>query len=212
MADYLKLLDRLADSGEFAVYLAQLNLLKLPKLLSQVCIPSALPPGKLTMANVWVGGALMKNGLHFDQYDNLLHQIAGSKRALIFPPDDTGKLYYAASNIRRHQMNLTRHEAFDGRTQHEQVRHNVAKLNVFAADVASTHPKVASAKAMLCELHPGEALFLPRGWHHAVISHAPERRNLAVNTWYDMHGKTVPLERVSSLSDLFQIEGCPHSA
>ena len=55
-------------------------------LLSQVCLPSALPGAKLTMANVWVGGDLMKNGLHFDQYDNLLHQIAGSKKALIFQP------------------------------------------------------------------------------------------------------------------------------
>ena len=89
-----------------------------------------------------------------------------------------------------------------------QVRHNVAKLNVFAEDVATTHPKVTEARAMVCELHAGEALFLPRGWHHAVISHAPARRNLAVNTWYDLHGKTVPLERVSSLGDLFQSQGC----
>jgi len=210
--DYLQLLDRLAGSGEFAVYLAQLNLLKLPKLLAQVCLPSALPPGRLTMANVWVGGALMKNGLHFDQYDNLLHQLAGSKRALIFPPGDTGKLYYSTTNIRRHLINLTQPVAFDGRTQHEQVRHNVAKLNVFAEDVANTHPKVSDAKAMVCELEPGEALFLPRGWHHAVISHAPAKRNLAVNTWYDLRGNTVPLDKVSSLSDLFQSEGCGGAA
>ena len=129
----------------------------------------------------------------------------------------------------------------------------MAKLNVFAADVATTHPKVprithattrctahvvhdyfrrrhclttfvarvtrdlhvtfflwkvSGASAMICELHAGDALFLPRGWHHAVISHAPERRNLAVNTWYDLQGKSVPLERVSALGDLFQGEGC----
>eukprot|EP00966_Prymnesium_polylepis_P207241 4800078-Prymnesium_polylepis.1 len=207
--DYLRLLDRLATSGEFAVYLAQINMLKLPKLLSQVCLPAALPPSKLTMANVWVGGDLMRNGLHFDQYDNLLHQIAGSKRALIFPPDESGKLYYSASNIRRHQINLTQPDAFDGRTVYEKVRHNVAKLNIFAEDVDATHERVKGATPMVCELQPGDALFLPRGWHHAVISHAAEgRRNIAVNTWYDLHGKTVPLERVSSLSDLFQAEGC----
>ena len=56
----------------------------------------------------------------------------------------------------------------------------------------------------------GEALFLPKGWHHAVISVAPERRNIAVNTRYDLQGagKSVPLSRVSSLDELFQQEGC----
>jgi hypothetical protein len=36
--DYLKLLDRLALTEEFAVYVAQLNLLRLPSLLRQVCL------------------------------------------------------------------------------------------------------------------------------------------------------------------------------
>ena len=76
--DYLRLLDRLSQTEEFAVYLAQLNLLRLPQLLRQVCLPSALPPEKLTMANVWVGGHSMKNGMHFDNYDNLLFQVNAS--------------------------------------------------------------------------------------------------------------------------------------
>jgi len=208
--DYLKLLDRLSASSEFAVYLAQLNMLKLPKLLSQVCLPAALPGSKLTMANIWVGGDLMKNGLHFDNFDNLLHQIRGRKRALLFPPTDTENLYYSAATIRRHDINLTQPKPFEGSgSHHDQIRHNVARVDVFAADVASTHPKVKDTSPMICELEPGDAMFLPKGWHHAVISHAPLRRNLAVNTWYDMQSKTVPMERVSALSDLFQMAGCP---
>ena len=42
--DYLALLDRLRTTEEFAVYVAQLNLLRLPPLLKQVCLPQALPP------------------------------------------------------------------------------------------------------------------------------------------------------------------------
>ena len=100
----LRLLDRLAGTEEFAVYVAQMNLLKLPPLLRQVCLPAALPASTLTMANLWVGGHSMKNGLHFDMFDNLLHQVAGSKRALIFPPEDSPHLYYASegANIRRY--------------------------------------------------------------------------------------------------------------
>ena len=132
-SDYLRLLDRLADTEEFAVYVAQLNLLRLPPLLKQVCLPAALPADKLTMcahaheptphsyrlltrsacvslhrANLWVGGHSMKNGLHFDNFDNLLFQIAGSKRAILFPPEDSPHLYYSSEgvNIRRHAFNL----------------------------------------------------------------------------------------------------------
>ena len=83
-----------------------MNLLAHPRLLRQICLPAALPAPTLQMANVWVGGELMKNGLHYDNYDNLLHQIRGRKRALIFPPEDTQYLYYGAASIHRHEFGL----------------------------------------------------------------------------------------------------------
>jgi len=211
--DYLALLDRLAHSEEFSVYIAQLNLLRLPNLLKQVCAPSALPPSKLTMANFWVGGHSMKNGLHFDNYDNLLHQIAGTKTALLFPPDDSAHLYYATAtgaSIRRHTF--TAAEGFANETHHEAIKKNVAVVNVFDEAVGTTHPQVARASPHVCELREGEALFLPKGWHHAVISTAQQRRNVAVNLWFDLQGKTAPLERVSSLAEMFQQDGCGQRA
>jgi len=214
--DYLRLLDRLAATEEFAVYVAQMNLLKLPPLLKQVCLPTALPGAKLTMANLWVGGHSMKNGLHFDVFDNLLHQIAGSKRALIFPPEDTPHLYYASTgaNIRRHAFRLTADEAagaaagFANETTHEAQRKNVAMINVFDASVGETHPTIRHATPYVCELAEGEALFLAKNWHHAVISTAEGSRNIAVNTWYDLRGQTTPLARISALEEMFQSEGC----
>jgi hypothetical protein len=65
-------------------------------ILRQVCLPKALPGAKLSMTNLWLGGRSMKNGLHFDNFDNLLHQLRGTKRALLLPPDDTPHLYYAS--------------------------------------------------------------------------------------------------------------------
>jgi len=203
--DYLRLLDRLAASEEFAVYVAQMNLLRLPSLLSRVCLPAALPAAKLTMTNLWVGGHSMKNGLHFDNYDNLLHQLAGTKRALLFPPADARHLYYASegTNIRRHAFSLE--SGFANDTIHEAQRKNVARINVFDAQVGATHPTVEKASPTVCELREGDALFLPKGWHHAVISAAEGRRNIAVNTWYDLKGQTTPLERVASLEEMFQL-------
>ena len=208
--DYLRLLDRLAETEEFAVYVAQLNLLKLPPLLKQVCLPKALPADRMTMANFWVGGHSMKNGLHFDNFDNLLFQIAGSKRALLFPPDDQRHLYYSSgsgANIRRHTFALEG-GGFANETVHETVRKNVAMINVFDDAVGETHPNVRQSSPLVCELSEGDALFLPKGWHHAVISSAEGRRNLAVNTWYDLRGQTTPLSRVSSLDEMFQPDGC----
>jgi len=212
-ADYLRLLDRLAKTEEFAVYVAQLNLLRLPNLLKQVCLPKALPGAKMSMANLWVGGRSMKNGLHFDNFDNLLHQLHGTKRALVLPPSDTPHLYYTESgaNIRRHSFTLdpaTGTATFANETTHEQVRKNVAMINVFDERVGTTHPDVSRASPMICELSEGEALFMPKAWHHAVISSAEGARNVAVNTWYDLQGRGPAMERVSSLADMFQPEGC----
>ena len=55
-------------------------------------------------------------------------------------------------------------------TQHgtriRQVRHNVAKLNVFAADVATTHPKVPRTRSACW--HPRNAP-LARCWHLLLV-------------------------------------------
>ena len=53
----------------------------------------------------------------------------------------------------------------------------------------------------------GDALFLPKGWHHAVISSAQNARNIAVNLWFDLDGSP-EAKRQSSLSDMFQATGC----
>jgi oxalate decarboxylase/phosphoglucose isomerase-like protein (cupin superfamily) len=76
------------------------------------------------------------------------------------------------------------------------VRQNVASINVFDEAVTEhTHPALRKASPMVCELNAGESLFIPKGWHHAVISTGDARnRNLAVNTWYVS-------ERASFLTD-----------
>ena len=81
-------------------------------------------------------------------------------------------------------------------------------VNVFDDAVATSHPTIAKASPTVCQLNAGDALFLPKGWHHAVISAAEGRRNVAVNTWYDLKGSTTPVARASSLEELFQPEGC----
>jgi tetratricopeptide (TPR) repeat protein len=123
--DYLKVLDLVASAkprsaADFAVYVAQLNLLQHLSLLKQVCLPRLLPADRLSTANLWVGGALMKNGLHFDNFDNLLHQLVGTKTALLFPPHDTPNLRYGAARIKRHSFSVP--AGFANATVFESVR------------------------------------------------------------------------------------------
>jgi hypothetical protein len=92
----------------FTAYIAQLNLLRLPPLLRDIYLPLVLPASRLAVANLWIGGALIKNGLHFDLYDNLLFQLRGTKRALLFPPSDAGVLYYGAAEVWRHRFDAAK--------------------------------------------------------------------------------------------------------
>ena len=43
-------------------------------------------------------------------------------------------------------------------------------INVFDDDVGTTHPTIAKATPYVCDIKEGEALFLAKNWHHAVIS------------------------------------------
>ena len=157
-----------------------MNLLALPRLLRQICLPAALPAPTLQMANVWVGGELMKNGLHYDNYDNLLHQIRGRKRALIFPPEDTQYLYYGAASIHRHEFGLP--GGVSNQTTFEKVRD---KARPFPSPLPlNVHPNL--------DFEHGHRV-LP----HLVPSRLPQvRHNVAmVNVFADDVGTTHPLVR-----------------
>ena len=240
-SDYLTLLDRLAVTEELGVYVAQMMLFEEPwrsTLLSQVCLPSALPPSHIDFVGAWLGGHSVKNGLHFDHFDNLLYQITGRKRALLYPPEDAPNLYYGgelsgtqggAVPTRRHQLEFdskgTRFPTgFARTTRPDAARSNVAMIDVFDPKVGSeTHLAVRDASPMLCELGEGDALFIPRRWHHSVIStsrRGQRPRNVAINLWYrrseedTRNPKSSPRrEREAggpgALEAAFQQEGCP---
>lgn len=52
-----------------------------------------LPPYVLDNTNLWVNVNDGQSGLHFDAYSNVLFQIRGRKRVLMFSPDDEENLY-----------------------------------------------------------------------------------------------------------------------
>ena len=82
--DYLALLDRTATTREFAVYIAQFNLLNLPALMAQVCPPEALPSASLSLANLVGGADAQWPALRQLRQPSLPNQ--GVEARAIFPP------------------------------------------------------------------------------------------------------------------------------
>lgn len=81
--------------------------------------------------------------LHYDVMANVLCQIRGRKRLLLFPPSDVTKLYFAPGA-------------------------SSSALDVFAASV-TTHPALASCAPHVADLAPGDVLYIPPLWLHAAV-------------------------------------------
>jgi hypothetical protein len=91
--------------------------------------------------------------LHYDVLDNVLVQLAGTKRILLFPPTAAGGLYLSGSSSTLPMRALW-----------------AAPGSEEAAALHAAHPRYAAARAAATEitLSPGEALFIPALWAHAV--------------------------------------------
>jgi lysine-specific demethylase 8 len=153
----------LLDSGR-SCYLAQTPLSLFPDLLNELNV-EALHLGITFAVNVWVGSRT-RSGLHYDNADNLFGQIYGQKRALLVSPNYSRFLYPFPDNPTKSQVDLD------------------------SPDL-KRHPRCARAAVWSCDLGPGDALFMPRGWWHHICS---EEISMSINCW---HGDALTeLERV----------------
>jgi hypothetical protein len=93
---------------------------------------------------MWIGGAGTFTPLHHDLTNNLLVQITGTKHVVMAPPRETPRLY-----------------------NDKHVFSQVADLEDINLE---RFPEAADLELYRTELRPGEALFLPIGWWHQVVS------------------------------------------
>ncbi len=92
---------------------------------------------------------------HYDIMDNVLMQVLGTKRVVLFPPADEAALYVQGSSSR------------------------VPDVDAPMEELAAAWPRLPPALARRREgvLAPGEALFIPALWLHAVTA-GPEFRRV----------------------------------
>ncbi len=112
---------------------------------------------------IWVGNRTSIS-THFDASDNIAVVAAGRRRFTLFPPDQTANLYI-------------------GPLDHNVAGQPLSMVDIAAPDFAR-YPRFreALATALVTELEPGDAIYIPALWWHQVDALAPF--NVLVNFWW----------------------------
>lgn len=123
---------------------------------------------------------------HYDAMDNMLIQLHGEKRVLLFPPSVAGDLYLEGSSSTVRDVDNHDAEAF---------------------------PRFARARSAALEvtLQPGDVLYIPALWsHHVTALHGP---SIALNVFYrhlpadqypskDLYGNADPIAAANAMKSL----------
>jgi hypothetical protein len=128
---------------------------KLPELLPDLRFPENCEP---TTISLWFGSSGTVTPLHFDRSNNLFAQIYGSKRFVIFSPEETPYLYQFPQGSRLAHLSYVNLEDPDWHR----------------------HELLQRAQRTTFTIQPGELLFLPAFWWHHVRANTI---SISVNQW-----------------------------
>jgi len=137
---------------------------------------------------IWIGTA-SHIACHYDAVDNLACAVAGHRRFTLYPPQAIGDLYVGP------------------------IDHTLAGQPVSLAtedpDHPERYPRFAQAQAIVVDLQPGDALYLPKLWWHQVDATA--RFNVLVNYWWDAHALGPDAPMLSMLHAMIAIAERPQA-
>ncbi|MDN3923163.1 cupin-like domain-containing protein [Roseateles violae] len=115
------------------------------------------------LVSLWLGNRA-RVAAHFDVPDNIACVVAGRRRFTLFPPEQVANLYIGPLDLTPAGQPISLVD----------IKHpDLARFPRFAQ---------AQAQAMTVELEPGDALFIPSQWWHAV--EALEPVSALVNFWW----------------------------
>lgn len=112
---------------------------------------------------LWLGNA-SRVAAHYDNSRNIACCVAGTRRFTLFPPDQIGNLYLGP-------LEFT-------------MAGPVASMVDFHSPDYDRYPKFRDAEkaALVADLAPGDAIYIPSLWWHHVEAEGPF--NLLVNYWW----------------------------
>lgn len=119
--------------------------------------------GRDALASIWIGNQT-RIAAHYDLPDNLAVVAAGRRRFTLFPPEQLANLYVGPLDFNPAGQAIS--------------------LVDFAAPDYDRFPRFREAlqHALVAELEPGDAIFIPSMWWHHVEALTPF--NVLVNYWW----------------------------
>lgn len=126
--------------------------------------PLPLVADMQAIPRIWLGNATQV-ATHFDLSDNIAVVAAGQRRFTLFPPEATGDLYVGPLNVTLAGQPVS---------MVDPLQPDLEKYPRFA---------VAQETALVADLEPGDAIYIPTLWWHHVAAQEPV--NILVNYWHN---------------------------
>ncbi len=133
--------------------------------------------GTDAVPRIWLG-TQTNVAAHFDESDNVACVVRGRRRFVLFPPDEVGNLYVGP---------IDQTPAGQPTSMVDMTKPDFERFPRF---------RQALERALVADLEPGDAIFVPALWWHAV--QAFDRLNILVNYWW----QDTPLDAGSPLHAL----------
>lgn len=155
LGDYVR--DLLDDDGRVIggpqqTYASFVPLFKvMPQLKADIPMRELFGPLTLTTQSAWLGPAGTITGLHTDAFPNVLTQLRGRKGLILFPPRPLDRLY--------------RSPKFEPAT-------TVSLVDLREPDF-ERFPRLRELRPLVAILEAGDAIYIPPGWWHYVVSETP---------------------------------------
>lgn len=162
------------------------NPLQIISLAREVEVPLPLSRSGcfVNQINLWMNISAVQTCLHYDQYDNILILLRGCKTVTLISPahtNSTRPVYLITGGGANHSMASS------------------------AADLIG-EGSLSPHNVQTYVLNPGDAIFIPEGWWHDVVS---DECSLALNFWFESPLHHIINESVNSESCNSCVSACP---
>jgi hypothetical protein len=117
-----------------------------------------------SQARVWIGNQVTV-APHFDVAENIACVVAGRRRFILFPPEQTANVYPGPMDVTPANVPIS------------MARMDDSELDRFP------RYREALRGAIVADLEPGDAIYIPYLWWHGVQS--LDRFNILVNSWFN---------------------------
>ncbi|KAI0303544.1 hypothetical protein B0F90DRAFT_1711838 [Multifurca ochricompacta] len=198
--DFLDILEKGSSHPKIVLYMAQHNLLSQFRALREdIIIPDYVftapqapstyscyqPPNneEELALNAWLGPAGTVSPAHTDPFFNFYTQVVGRKTVWLAPPTlGTTQAMYPYPPPSKTLNNENTHNPATNQLAPPMT--NTARVDVFSDQDKGQFPlfwKHAVPEALSATLEPGDVLFFPPGWWHAMRS---EDMSFSVSMWF----------------------------